>query len=102
MFVLVVGGDRLGCIPGNLKNLGFTKIKHLSGRKKNHLKFDIPSQASIILVLTDYVNHRLAAQIKERARKKGVKVVFARRAWSHILGALALEAKLQKSCKKEE
>jgi hypothetical protein len=70
--------------------LGFTDVKHLTGRKKNHKTLDMPEQVDIILVLTDYVSHGLAVKVKEEAREKGVRTVFARRAWSHIAKVLAL------------
>lgn len=92
MSVLVVGGDRLGEIPSKLKLLGFTEINHLSGRKKGHFSVDLPHQVDIILVLIDYVSHGLAEKVKEEARGKGIRTVFARRAWSHICRALTPQA----------
>ncbi len=91
MSVLVVGGDRLGEIPSKLKLFGFTEVKHLSGRKKGHFNVALPQQVDMILVLIDYVNHRLAEKIKVEARGKGIRTVFARRAWSHIYRALTLQ-----------
>lgn len=88
MSVLVVGGDRLGEITSKLKMLGFTEVKHLSGRKKGHFIMDLPQQVDIILVLIDYVSHGLAEKVKQEARGKGIRTVFARRAWSHIFQAL--------------
>jgi hypothetical protein len=98
MSILVVGGDRLGKIPAKLKDAGFTEIKHFTGRKKGHLTVDIPHQVDIILVFVDYVSHGLAVKVKEKARERGIRTVFARRAWSHIYRALALEAGPQLTC----
>lgn len=88
MSILIVGGDKLGTITTKLKDVGFTEIKHLSGRKRGHLTYEMPRKLDIVLVLTDYVNHRLAAQIKEKARERGTKTVFARRTWANIFQAL--------------
>ena len=88
MSVLVVGGDHLGGITSKLKLLGYTEVKHLSGRKKGHFTVDLPCQVDVILVLIDYVSHGLAEKVKEEARGRGIKTVFARRAWSHIFKAL--------------
>ncbi len=88
MSILVVGGDRLGSIPVKLRDVGFTDIKHLSGRKRGHLTYKMPRAVDVVLVLTDYVNHRLAIQIKEEARERGTKTVFARRNWANIYQAL--------------
>lgn len=88
MSVLVVGGDRLGEITAKLKLLGYTDVRHLSGRKKGHFSVDLPCHVDVILVLIDYVSHGLAEKVKEEARGRGIKTVFARRAWSHIFKAL--------------
>jgi len=82
--VLIVGGDRLGNIPNNLRSLGVTEIKHLSGRKISHVAVDLPREIDVVLVFTDYVNHGLAAKVKKDAQKKGVKTIFTRRSWSHL------------------
>ncbi|MEW5919648.1 MAG: DUF2325 domain-containing protein [Bacillota bacterium] len=87
MSVLIVGGDRLGNIPNNLKGFGFTEIKHLSGRKMGHIAVNLPREIDAILVFTDYVNHGLALKIKKNAQKKGVKTIFARRSWAHVAKA---------------
>ncbi|QGP93931.1 hypothetical protein MGLY_33560 [Neomoorella glycerini] len=87
MSILIVGGDRLGNIPDNLKSLGFTEIEHLSGRKIGHIAVDLPHEIDVVLVFTDYVNHGLAAKIKKDARKKGVRTIFARRSWAYIAKA---------------
>ncbi|BCV21647.1 DUF2325 domain-containing protein [Moorella sp. Hama-1] len=84
MSILIVGGDRLGNIPNNLKSLGFTEIEHLSGRKMGHIAVNLPREIDAILVFIDYVNHGLALKIKKDAQKKGVKTIFARRSWSNI------------------
>ena len=84
MSVLIVGGDHLGNIPAMLKNIGATRIKHVTGRNKRHSSFEISCQTDIVLVLIDYVNHDLALRIKEQAKLRGVKVLFSRRAWSDI------------------
>jgi hypothetical protein len=89
--VFIVGGDYLGNIPAKLKGFGFTEIMHLSGRKKGHVTVEIPSQVDVVLVLTNYVNHGCAVKIKEKARKMGVRTLFARRAWSHISEMLMRE-----------
>ncbi|MFZ5754608.1 MAG: DUF2325 domain-containing protein [Bacillota bacterium] len=84
MSVLVIGGDRLGNIYDNLQKKGFTRIQHLCGRKKGHLKSDITGNFDVILVLTDHVNHSLARLVKKRARQTNTTVIYARRSWSDI------------------
>ncbi len=84
MSILVIGGDRLGNIDKNLKDLGFEKIEHVSGRKKRHTQLSISQQTDMVLVLTDFVGHNLCKSIKDKAKELGVKTVFSRRAWSDI------------------
>jgi hypothetical protein len=82
--ILIVGGDRLGNIEKNLKReMGFTEIQHISGRKKRDLD-RVSGNTDVVLVLTDFVGHELAGKIKERARAADSKTFFARRSWAHI------------------
>lgn len=87
MSILIVGGDRLGNIPNNLKDHGFSEIKHLSGRKIGHMAVDLPCEVDVVLVFTDCVSHGLAVKVKKDAQKRGVKTIFARRSWVHVAKA---------------
>lgn len=84
--VLVIGGDHLGAIAGNLEGLGFGKVHHVKGRTEN--RCDIPAGTSLILVLVDYVNHNLAKWVKEQAKARTLPLVFSRRSWSAICTSL--------------
>jgi len=84
MSIIVFGGDRLGNINDLLEQNGYQVVKHVRGRAKGDLKFDIPGEAEGVLLFTDFLNHNLARLIKESAKKRGLKIYFARRSWSHI------------------
>lgn len=84
MSILVIGGDKLGNIKGNLKMCGFEKIEHITGRKKGDLRFEIPLNTDMVLVLTDYVSHQLTEVIKKKSKKCNAKFLFAKRSWTHI------------------
>lgn len=84
MTVMVIGGDRLGNIPCSLKEKGYTKIKHYSGRKKCPVNKMITESIDLILVLTDYVGTDLSRVVKNEAKRNGIKVAFCRRSWSCI------------------
>lgn len=84
MSVLVVGGDKLGNIEGKLAQNGFSDIFHITGRKRGDRKFKIPNEIDLVLVLVDYIEHPLMNIIKKETRKQGIKLVFSKRAWSHI------------------
>ncbi|RDV80709.1 DUF2325 domain-containing protein [Ammonifex thiophilus] len=99
MRVVVVGGDRLGQIPARLVDFGFKEVVHVTGRKVRDICCQIPVETRLIVVLIDYVNHALAEKVKEEAKKRGVPVIFARRAWSTIYFQLGrLELKGVKAC----
>lgn len=82
--ILIVGGDHLGNIKEKLEHLGYQKILHIKGRRDSDVRLHIPKEVKMILVLTDYVNHNLAKNIKLRAKERELPIVFSRRAWSDI------------------
>lgn len=82
MSVLVIGGDRIQNIKDKLRENGFDIIEHVSGRKKSDKKVKIPYKTDLVLVLTDYVGHRVVELIKEESKKCDKKVVFSKRCWS--------------------
>lgn len=91
MSVFIIGGDRLGKIPHNLSLLGFDPVYHFRGRKKIAPgKLSIPEKTGLVIVLTDYVSHPIAAMIKEQAGKKNIPVVYAKRSWPQICRKLKL------------
>ncbi|GEM_PF-1112812 len=94
MFILLIGGDKLGNINEKLMQNGFKDIEHITGRKKDAKNFKIPRNIDLIMVLVDYVGHQLTRIVKEESRRCNVKVVFSKRSWIHM------EKKIQE-CAKE-
>lgn len=84
MSIVVVGGDHLGGIDDKLRNLGFTSIHHVNGRKTRHVNTSISRKTDFVLVLTDYVRHDLCEKVKKESKNRGIKLMFAKRSWSHI------------------
>ncbi|KAJ51829.1 hypothetical protein BD780_000561 [Clostridium tetanomorphum] len=84
MSVLVIGGDRLGNIKDNLKNEGFDTIKHITGRKSSDRKIQIPENMDVILVLTDFINHKAIESIKIKSKKCNAKILYSKRSWVHM------------------
>ncbi len=84
--VLIIGGDHLGSIDQNLRQLGFRAIKHVKGR--NERRVDIPADTEMVVVLIDYVNHNLARWVKQQAKARGLPIIFSRRSWSSICTSL--------------
>ena len=86
--LLIVGADHLGSIPKKLETIGFKEVLHISGRKVQQVKRDIPSHVDLVLVLTDYINHNLSSVIKNKANEQGVKICYAKRSWCSIYQAI--------------
>lgn len=92
MSVVIVGGDYLGGIEKNLYSMGVTELVHISGRKAlERNKISLPKATAFVLVLTDYVNHGTAQNVKTMAKSRSIPVVFAKRSWR------AVEEKLKAS-----
>lgn len=96
MSVVVIGGDYLGGIEKNLYSLGVTELVHISGRKaldKN--KISLPKATAFVVVLTDYVNHGTAVNVKLLAKARSIPLIFAKRSWRAVeekLGTIPLFA----------
>jgi hypothetical protein len=86
--VLVIGGDRLGNICALLRNMGFTEIIHVTGRKPSDCRLTLPVQTDMILVFTDFINHNLAKHIKALAKQNQLPICFCRRSCSAIVTSL--------------
>jgi hypothetical protein len=90
MSVVVIGADHLGSIEKNLHAIGVHELVHISGRKplcQNNI--NIPQRTSFILVMTDYINHNTAINVKEVAKTKNVPLVYAKRSWSAVRAKLS-------------
>ncbi len=87
--LLIVGADHLGTIPQKLEELGVSEVTHLSGRKVQMVKREIPENVDSILVLTDFINHNLAKTLKKKAQDQSVPIYYAKRSWCSIYQALS-------------
>lgn len=88
MSLMIVGADHLGGIEEKLSGIGFHEVLHVTGRKVQEVKKDIPEKINLVLVLTDYINHNLAKVIKQKAKEQSLPICFAKRSWSSIHQAL--------------
>ena len=82
MTVLMVGGDRLGNIPKEIKKYGYEKIIHWDGRKVQNKK--IPKKIDEILMFHDFLSHGLMANIKAEAKKRNIPVKYSRRSTTDL------------------
>ena len=84
MGITIVGGDNIQRICCNLCKNGNCILKHISGRKSSHCFFEIPKNTDLIIIFTDFVNHKLCEHIKSKAKKMGIRTIYTKRAWSSI------------------
>jgi len=82
MTLLLVGADRLGSITDSLKEQGVKEIIHWSGRERKQEGKLIPQRVKEIVVFCDFVNHNLAKQIKQQAKKKNIPITYTKRSLS--------------------
>ncbi|MDP4177665.1 MAG: DUF2325 domain-containing protein [Bacillota bacterium] len=84
MGVLVVGGDNIEEINYHLNEKGFFIIKHITGRKNSHKYVEIPKDAELVIILVDFVNHKLCEHIKKESKKLGIKTLYSKRSWASV------------------
>lgn len=85
MAVLVVGADRLGNICDKLHSEGIDEIIHWKGRCHSCDKAcAIPRNVEMVIVIYDFINHCFMEHIKKQAKKRGVPVIYSKRALSDL------------------
>ncbi|MEX5219200.1 MAG: DUF2325 domain-containing protein [Nitrospira sp.] len=77
--ILIVGGDSIG-IFRQRKARGRGSIEHFSGRKRRDLTRPIPRDTEAVVVVLDRVSHALARKIRIEAGRRGLPVVYQKRA----------------------
>ncbi|EGO61881.1 DUF2325 domain-containing protein [Acetonema longum] len=91
MSVMIVGADHLGTLEKKLQDMGIPVAAHVTGRNANdQSRIRIPKATSLVVVMTDYLNHNTARYIKKSAKSQGVPLVFAKRSWSDLQQQLEL------------
>ncbi len=81
---LLIGADRLGNIPTLLEDRGVQKFEHWDGRKKGMRKMKIPTDVDVVIVFTDFIEHRLTERIKTETKAMNIPCIFSRRAVSDL------------------
>lgn len=84
MSILIVGGDFLGNMADNLIEQGATEVTHWDGRASGTLNKAIPERTDLVVVMTDYISHKLCKLIKSKCKKTGCPIVYSKRSWSHL------------------
>lgn len=60
---------------------GATNVTHWDGRGNGVLRKKVPKKIDMVVILTDYVNHKLCKNIKIHCRKSDYSIVF-QKDWS--------------------
>ncbi len=84
MNALLIGADRLGNIPNLLENRGIEEYTHWDGRKKGMRKLKIPQDTDVVIIFTDFIEHRLTEKIKSETKSLNIPCIFSRRAVSDL------------------
>lgn len=82
MSILILGGDKIDPIRKVLMTLGVDDIIHWTARnQKNGRKKDkpIPSGVSMIVMLTNFLNHNAMKHYRSEAKAKGLPIVYSSR-----------------------
>ncbi|EDN69496.1 conserved hypothetical protein [Beggiatoa sp. PS] len=79
--VIIVGADRLGNIENLLKERGFSKLKHISGRYPKAQKCQPVSttNAKLMVLFTDFVGHNVMRNFRQQARKHSIPFIACKR-----------------------
>jgi hypothetical protein len=77
--ILIVGGDSVGVFQ-QWNARGGGSIEHFSGRKRRDLARPIPKHTEAVVVVLDRVSHALARKIRIEAGRRGLPVVYQKRA----------------------
>ena len=108
MSILILGGDKIDPIRKILMGLGVSNIIHWTARnQKRGRKQDkvIPKKVSIILMLTNFLNHNAMKHYRSEAKAKGLPIVYATRhvecvrsEFIKTLSTLDKDSKICKQC----
>ena len=82
MSVLILGGDKIEPIRKVLIGLGVSDIIHWTARnQKNGRKRSktIPSKVSLVVMLTNFLNHNAMIHYRSEAKSKGLPIVYSTR-----------------------
>ncbi len=110
MSVLILGGDKIEPIRKVLMTLGVDDIIHWTARnQKRGRKKDrpIPIGVSIVVMLTNFLNHNAMKRYRGEAKAKGLPIVYGTRnveciksEFIKVVNALDKDSEICKQCEK--
>jgi hypothetical protein len=89
MTIVVIGADNVSHLREEAARHGFHRLHHLDGRKSRDVKHPLPHDTTVVLIVTDSVNHNLMHKVKRAARAGGIPVLYAGRSASQLSRTLS-------------
>ncbi len=80
MSLLIVGGDSIEALRKRARIGGLRHVEHWSGRKTRDLGKTIPKETTVVVVILDRVNHTLVRKVRQESVRRGIPVLYERRA----------------------
>lgn len=79
MTTLVIGGDRIDSIRRELAEHGLDDIEHWGGRKPADARRAIPARVTLVVMVTDQLNHSMLYNATVRATRLDLPIIYSRR-----------------------
>ena len=88
MTALIVGGDYIESIRKAISSRGVEQIEHWNGRKPGDLRKSLPKGTELIVILYDYLSHRMLKKVNADAAGSGIPVIHCRRSLGQLCSKL--------------
>ena len=101
MTTLIVGGDYIESIRKAFFARGVERIEHWDGRRPGDLRKTLPKGTELIVILYDYLSHRMLRKINADAANSGIPVIHCRRSLGQLcrkLDEMDLGCDIEKGC----
>jgi hypothetical protein len=79
MTALIVGGDYVESLKKAMSDRGMERIDHWNGRKPGDLHKTLPKGTELIVILYDFLSHRMLKKVNADAAGSGIPVIHCRR-----------------------
>jgi hypothetical protein len=102
MSVLVLGGDKIDSIHSVLQTFSFDNVTHWDARNPSIVRKEIPSDVTLVIMLTNFLNHNAMNKFKNEAKRKAIQFICAKRSESSVFCELCKKYNPTGGCYLEE
>ena len=102
MSALIVGGDHIESLRKEISARGVKRVEHWNGRKPGDLRKTLLKGTELIVILYDYLSHRMLKKVNADMADSGIPVIHCRRSLGHLcskLDEMDLGGELGKACR---